>query len=287
MRFPRSLTASLLAGALGLAACGGGAANAPAPGGARQAGAFPAGPPLVTPGERIAFQVKLQNVAIATYDIAVGDVEVLGGKRAIVVQGHTAVSGLAAMVANVDDRFTSWLDVTNGRTLRFTVDELESRHSTNIEHVVVDFAARTPTAVGVEFHLNDEPARPEIQALSLPEVWDYNAFLIALRAWEQPVGTTTTVDVFRSRWMWRIAVTIAEREVLATELGELPALRFDMRARKLDRRGQPAPGDEREFSIWVSDDDGRVPLRVVAHSDYGDVEMNIVAYEPGSGTRLR
>ena len=34
------------------------------------------------------------------------------------------------------------------------------------------------------FHLNDEPPKPEPQDVSMPDVWDFNAFLIALRAWE-------------------------------------------------------------------------------------------------------
>ena len=37
----------------------------------------------------------------------------------------------------------------------------------------------------IDFHLNDEPAKTEPTKLSFPDVWDYNAFLVALRAWEE------------------------------------------------------------------------------------------------------
>ena len=47
--------------------------------------------------------------------------------------------------------------------------------------------------------------------------------------------------------------------------------------------GTKKSDDERDFEIWFSDDAGRVPLKVVAKTDYGDVEMTIVDYNPGTG----
>ena len=39
--------------------------------------------------------------------------------------------------------------------------------------------------------------------------------------------------------------------------------------------------------MWISDDDGRVPLEIRATTDYGDLKMRIVDYQPGTGKRLR
>ena len=76
--------------------------------------------------------------------------------------------------------------------------------------------------------------------------------------------------------------------MLHTELGDFPVVRLDGHTYKLGRDDQRYPGsDERDFSIWISADDGRVPLKVTAKTDYGDIEMNIVDYAPGSGKRLR
>jgi hypothetical protein len=122
-------------------------------------------------------------------------------------------------------------------------------------------------------------------------VWDYNAFLVALRAWEQPPGTKVNVEVFRSRYLWNVDMTIRGREQVQTDLpdlGEVTALRFDARMFRLTREGVRDTGsEERELSIWISDDDGRVPLRTMARTDYGPIRMDIVDYVPGSGQRLR
>ncbi|HEX7841555.1 MAG TPA: DUF3108 domain-containing protein [Kofleriaceae bacterium] len=246
------------------------------------------GPPLVTPGEHMQYRLSLQGVDLATYDLAVGDVGEQGGKQAIVVVGHAKVRGFASFIATIDDHFTSWVDVATGRSLRFQTHEYASGRKTDIEHAVVDLAGRTDDLIPVTYHVNDAPPRPEPQKASQPVAWDYNAFLIALRSWEGPPGTALTLEVFRSRFMWHVEVTIHGKEKLVTELGELPALRIDGRTYKLRRDGTRAPDDsERRFSMWISDDDGRVPLQIKAVTDYGDLKMQIVDYQPGNGARLR
>ena len=224
---------------------------------------------------------------LATYDVAVGDVTEVAGKQAIVVQSHAKAVGLVKMVANIDDTFTSWIDVTTGRPLEWKTDEFATKGSDK-ERTDARFYQREGDQLPIEFHLNDDPPAPEPQKVTLPDVWDYNAFLIALRTWDGPPGTTLAAEVLRSRYMWHVDMTIAGKEKLVTALGELPALRLDGHTYKLDRAGTKATdSDERNFSVWISDDDGRVPLQNVAKTDYGDIKLEITDYTPGTGQRLR
>ena len=249
---------------------------------------LPGGPPLLTPGERMLYKVSLRGFDLASYSLTVGDIVDLDGRKAIVVQGQAKLSMLAAWFGGkVDDRYTSWIDIETGRSLRFQVDEYGSRTS-DIEHTVIDLAKREGDTVPVTFHLNDATPTPEPQKASLPETWDYNAFLVVMRAWEGPPGTATSMEVFRSRNLWNVAVKIRSKDKLVTELGELPALRFDAHTYKLARDGSKFPDtDERDFSLWISDDAGRVPLQINARTDYGDVKMQIVEYTAGNGEPLR
>lgn len=234
------------------------------------------------------YKLSLQGVELATYELGIGDATDVAGKQAIVVQGHAKTVGFVSFIATIDDHFTSWVDVTNGRPLRFQTDEYASGSKTDIEHAVIDLAGRTGNTVSVTFHLNDAPPREEPQLASQPVVWDYNAFLLALRAWEGAPGSALAFEVFRSRYLWHVDVTIHGKDTLSTELGELPALRIDGRTYKLDRKGVRDPGStERKFSMWISDDDGRVPLEIRATTDYGDLKMRIIDYQPGTGKRLR
>lgn len=249
---------------------------------------LPPGPPRVTPGERMSYRVQLQGVDLAAMTFAVGEVAEVAGKPAIVVQGHAKSVGLASMVASVDDTFTSWIDVATGRSRRFETQEFATGSKTDVEYTAIDIAGRTGDTVPITEHDNDKPPVADTQRAIMPETWDYNAFLIALRSWEGAPGSALNLEVFRSRYLWHVDIHIAKKERLTTDLGDFPALRFDAHAYKLDRKGAKFPNsDERDFSIWISDDDGRVPLKLAAKTDYGDVKMEIVGYEPGTGDRLR
>jgi len=268
--------------------CGGSTEPISQPTPATEQPAFGAGPPLVTPGERMMYRVELGGFELAQMTLAVGDLVDLAGKKTVVVQGHAKSVGLADRIAAIDDTFTSWIDVESGRSLRFAVDEYETNSKTNIEHTIADLAARSGDRLPITFALNEATPVPEPQKLAYPDAWDYNAFLVALRAWEAPKGTSKSLEVLRSRWLWHIEVAIGGKDNLVTELGELPALRFDAHTYKLDRAGKrDMASEERRFSVWISDDDGRVPLQITARTDYGDVKMLIMDYQPGSGQRLR
>ena len=248
---------------------------------------FALGPPLVTPGEHMSYRLQLQGMQLATYDFAVGEITDVNGKRAIVVQSHAKATGLAQMVAKVDDFFTSWVDVETGRPLRWTTDEFATKGDDK-ERTDARFFERTGNSVPVDFHLNDQAPVAEPQTVSLPDVWDYNAFLVALRTWDAAPGSTITAEVLRSRYMWRVEMTMKGKTKLVTALGEFPAIELDGHTYKVDRTNKKvADSEPREFAVWISDDDGRVPLQNVAKTDYGDIKMEITDYTPGTGARLR
>ena len=278
---------SLVACGPGSKTTGGGGGGTTPPGPVADANKLPDGPPLVTPGERMSYKLQLQGVDLATYDFQVGQVTDFKGKQAIAVQSHAKAVGFVTMVANVDDTFTSMIDVTTGRPLHWETDEFASK-GTDKERTNADLSARSGDTVPIEFHLNNDAPTPEPQKVSFPDVWDYNAFLVALRSWEGPVGSHVTVEILRSRYMWHCEMKIAAKEKLHTAIGDLETLRFDGHTYKLGRDGKKFPdSDERDFSVWVSDDAGRVPLRNVAKTDYGDMKMEITDYQPGNGNPLR
>jgi hypothetical protein len=247
---------------------------------------LPDGPPLITPREVMAYRLAIGGMDLATYDLGVGDITDIAGRRAIVVQSHAKSRGLAAVLTNVDDVFTSWIDIETGRPLRWTVEESTSEGNVR-ERTDARLADRAEDVVPVDVWLDDKPAS-EPQKVNYPDVWDYNAYLVALRAWEAPPGSTVEAEVFRSRFLWHVTATIRAEEKLVTELGEFPTLRFDARAYRLERDGSRSKNaQEREFSVWITNDQGRVPVQTVGRTDYGDIKLSIVDYQPGNGERLR
>jgi len=273
--------------AIGLFGCGPRGASKASPKG-DPVTVLPIGPPLATPGERMSYKLTLKGVDLGTFSLSVGNVVDLDGTQTVVVQTQAKSGGLASLVADIDDQFTSWIDIKTGRPRRFEVFEHADRKSKDKDHIIVDFVARTATGVPVNYGVNDEPLKTLTQPVTQKDIWDYNAFLLAIRGWEGEKGSTATLEVFRSRYIWRMAITLGGKGNLVTDLGELPVLRFDAVTTKIDRNGQPWAGQEqRTFTLWISDDDDRVPLKLDATSDMGSISMDIVDYQPGTGARLR
>ena len=263
-----------------LVACG----SKPAPSGPTGAlqNELPAGPPLATPGERMSYQLSLRGIALADFDLAIGEVTELDGAKVIPVTMHAQSTGIARLVAKVDDKFTAWLDVATGRPRRFECEEFAVHGKSDIEHVLVDYPRRSGETMPLTVWVNAGAPRPETQAVTARELWDLASFLIALRSWEGAIGSRTTTEVFRSRYLWKLDIRIANRSSLVTYLGELPALRFDAHATKVDRHGRPTAAAQRDFALCVSDDNDRVPLAIVSDTDFGKLALQIMEYVPGT-----
>ena len=124
------------------------------------------------------YKVALQGFELATYTFTVGNIEELDGRKVIPIEGHAKATGLASHVANVDDRFTSWIDIETGLSLKFQVAELVPKKK-DVEHSIADLKGRRENIVPITFHLNDEPGVLEEQLVTLPEIYDFNSFIAA------------------------------------------------------------------------------------------------------------
>ena len=158
----------------------------------------------------MSYRLVLGEMELATYDLASatrrGRRQTRGG-HAVAREGV----GLVKFVANIDDMFTSWIDVEHRPPAAPDRRRIRSQRQRQGTHRSAH-AERTGNIVPIDFHLNDDPPTPEPQTVSLPDVWDYNAFLVALRGWEAPPGSTVTAEVLRSRYLWNVKMTIRGRK---------------------------------------------------------------------------
>lgn len=248
---------------------------------------LPPAPPFARPGERMVFRIALHNVEVAVFTIVVGDVVELEGKKALVVQAAAQSLGLASLVSKVDDQFASWVDISNGRPLLFRSHEGEGNGgSDGVDDAATHFFKRTATLVPVIIKGKAIGEKEESQLLGDAELWDMNSFFLVLRGWRGDLGSKITSDVVRSRFAWRTQIELVGKDTQVTALGKFPTLRFNGVARKLERNGKEVLGDDRSFSLWITDDADRVPVVIVAKTDYGDVRMEIIDYASGTGVRF-
>jgi hypothetical protein len=101
---------------------------------------------------------------------------------------------------------------------------------------------------------------------------DLQSALLLLRGWRPRLGETGFFYVVLGRRLWRTEVTYAGPQVLRTSGTPRLTHRLDGVSMRL---WQPSEIEPRRFSLWLSEDAERVPLRMVADASFGEVTLTL------------
>jgi hypothetical protein len=237
-------------------------------------------PPLATaanglfPGESMTFTVALGGVECGEAALAVGDAGVVEGKRSIVVTSRVATAGAARMVRVIDDELTSTIALETGLPTQISADVVFGSKNYH-----ADGRFEGPN-VELTWHRNDEKVRHTRYDFGKVDAHDAHTAMAAMRTWEGNDGESRRLYVIGGRRIWRTDVTWTGRETIGTKLGNQPSIRLDGISVRVAGTLQPEPGKKpRSFTVWMSDDADRVPLKVIAHTELGDVIIELTGYE--------
>jgi hypothetical protein len=183
----------------------------------------------------------------------------------------------------VRSAIASWIDADNGVPYRTESDSFgigntlavhAARRLDDGDEPVADFKIlRGRDKEGGE-------ARERTQRLPVFETHDPLSAMLALRAWVAPVGTRALLYSLGGVRMWKTTLTFEGFEEMQTDVGKRRAARIAGTSIRLSRsfeedRSKPP----RTFKVWVSDDDQRIPLKITAHTELGDVTARVTSYE--------
>ncbi|MEO6772097.1 MAG: DUF3108 domain-containing protein, partial [Kofleriaceae bacterium] len=110
-------------------------------------------------------------------------------------------------------------------------------------------------------------------------VYDSHSAMAQLRGWRAAAGTTKQVYVVGGRRLWRIDMTFVGTETVGSALGNrktvhLRGAAFHARPNLKVEAGNAT----RTFDVWISDDADRVPIKMTAHTELGEVAMDLTEY---------
>lgn len=226
------------------------------------------------PGETMAFEVQLGGLLVGEAQLAVGEVGNVDGHRAIVVRSRAATAGAAALVRKISDEAVTVIDADTGRpiSLETIVEQGEKK--------ITATAQFTASAAKVTYQRSEdkEPKTSVIQ-FGTTTVHDAHTAMAQLRGWRGTKGQTRTVFVVGGRRLWRIDVTYAGEETIGSTLGNRRTIVFDGKSYRA-KSNMTVESDKpaRTFKVWLSDDADRVPLKVTAATELGDIAMDLVEY---------
>jgi hypothetical protein len=270
------MRAVVLAALFALPACGGAAELAPPP----DLAPSPATAALddsiqgLVPGEQLAFEVRVASVLAGEAQLAVGKPGELDGHRAIAVSSVMRSAGAFALIKEVKDQVTSYVDLDQLRPIRATSDVIFGPKKYHAE------TAFSPHGATIEFTPEGAETRTIQYDFGGAVVHDAHSAMALVRTWKAEPGERMGLWVIGGRRIWRTEVWLAGTETIHTFLGNQPALRLDGTSVRAHANLEPDTSKPaRSFSVWLSDDADRVPLRFTAKTELGEIAIELVSYE--------
>ncbi len=243
--------------------------------------ALPAVGGVFLPGEEMRFELSLRGILGGEAVVAVGQPGKVDGKRIVIVSSRVESAGVVAMFRRVRDEVSTHVHLDTGLPLRHQAHvifgEKESFIATSFAggaNGAFDVEVRGKNRAGQAMQRTLRQAMPDDQA-----AFDPHTVVGALRAWEPEDGQHAYFFVLVGRHLWQNTVRLTGREKLRTRMGQFDALRIDGVAQRLTRglredRRKP----QRTFTVWISADEGRLPLLVLGKTEFGDVKAELVDY---------
>lgn len=229
----------------------------------------------LVPGERMQFDVTLAGMVVGQAQLAVGEPGMVDGRPALAVSSRVSAAGVASLVMNVEDDASTIIDLTTWRPLSTAGDATYGKNH------LVSAATYAGDQVKVRFQRNTSPETTLNFDFKGRLPLDAHTAIAAVRTWDAVPGEQLELWIVGGKRLWHAEVTMNGRETIGTDDGNRAALRFDGVAQRVKRDLMPDKPPPRTFSVWVSDDADRVPLRVRTDSEYGEVVLTLTGYEAG------
>jgi hypothetical protein len=182
--------------------------------------------------------------------------------------GEGAIFGFGRMRTQVDSQF----DAGGLGSRRWTAARWKD------DQTVTDIIEQ-PAPGTVKLERRRAGRAVERQAAQLPQpTYDPLGFILRLRIAPPAAGQTQVLQVMEGRALWRATLTTAGTQPLPDSAAGTGALRIDGRLDPILYDGRPDDGDRphRTFTLWLSNDAARVPLRLSVPVGIGDVVVELV-----------
>ncbi|MDD2674235.1 DUF3108 domain-containing protein [Flavobacterium petrolei] len=220
-------------------------------------------------GEYFKFRIHygIVNAGYATLEVKDAT---LNNKKTFHVVGRGYTTGMSRFFFKVDDLYESYIDKETRNPYQFVrkIDEggytknQEGFFNQSINKVVVkDYKHKTEKTLYVPKNTQDILStfyylrnHPNIDKLK--------------------IGESVAIDMFFDDETTKFKLKFMGRENITTKFGVVPAMIF----RPLVQSGRVFKEQE-SLTVWISDDDNKVPLRIKASLAVGSIKADIEAYK--------
>lgn len=219
-------------------------------------------------GESFKFQISygLVNAGEATLNLSSVTYD---GKSVFQAKGFGYTTGIIKRLFKVEDDYQSYFDKVTGRPYRFIRKIDEGGYKKNQE----GFFDQAKNTVLVKDYKNNSQKTFNIA----PNVQDIVSSFYYLRNHEKinslKKGETIEIDMFFDDETFKFKLKFMGKEEIKTKFGKINTLKF----RPYVQSGRVFKEDE-SLTMWVSDDDNKVPIKIQASLMVGSLKAELISY---------
>ncbi|SHJ49539.1 DUF3108 domain-containing protein [Maribacter aquivivus] len=220
-------------------------------------------------GEWLKFRMHygFLNASYATLQVNSATID---DKSVYHVVGHGETTGVASWFFKVDDTYESYFDKQDGKPYRFVRKINEGGYKKDVE---INFDHNTSKA-----ELNDKKNKKKLNFTLENNIQDLISAFYFLRnnykTEDLEVGKAITLKMlYDDDGIFDFKLKYLGVEVVNTKYGKVECLKF----RPLVQSGRVFKEQE-SLSLWVSNDDNRIPIRIKADLAVGAIKADIDGY---------
>ncbi len=186
------------------------------------------------------------------------------------IVGTGKSSGLLSVFFKVEDYYETYIDKNEVKPYRFIRKINEGGHTKDIE---INFDHHKSEALVFNKKYNKKetfPIKPDVQDMMSSFYYLRNT----IETSSLKKGDEQYVNMFFDNENYHFKLKFLGREVIRTKMGKIACLKFRPYV-KADRIFK----EEESMTVWVSDDDNRMPVRIKADILVGSIKADLDAFK--------
>jgi hypothetical protein len=222
------------------------------------------------PGEELGYVISLSGVYVGRASLTVGERSSHGRHVVYPVYGQATTNTFFNKMSRMDSLQTS-LVTPDGVFPLLMQSQARTDSATRDEEVQFDPEQRLARGW---LRLRDHEWKGQAQGGQI--VQDAVSIVYFARSRQVQPGQSYCTEIYYGKRLWVVRGQVGEVESVSTPAGPYRALRVLGEA---VRDGEPRYS--RSFTVWLTDDEDRLPVRLVSPSAYGEIEVRIDHFKRG------
>ncbi|PCH49438.1 MAG: ATP-dependent exonuclease [Flavobacteriaceae bacterium] len=220
-------------------------------------------------GEWLKFRMSYSNFLNAGYSTIEVNEVTDNNKNAFHIIGQGKSTGFISLFFKVKDNYQTYIDKETLKPCRFIRKINEGGYTKNKE-ILFDYVTNVATVKDYKHNtVEKHPISNEIQDILSTLYYIRNQDLTNLK-----VGEEIELQMFFDEKITNFKLHFLGREIIKTKFGKIKTLKF----RPLVQAGRVFKEKE-SLSIWITDDENKIPLRIKASLAVGSLRADLDAFK--------